>query len=273
MKIQLQKLEATIQDLVEHRLVELFPKGMFAKVAIHELAAALHAQMNDDSGVNIAPNVFTLIIHPDDYRHWQDPIVLDTVRESLLSVGQMTNIIFPTPPTISVATDLSLRPGDLKIIGSNKIDTIEPTNSIPINESEERSEIKIPDNAFLIIDGRKTFPLAEGVINIGRRLDNHLTIDDPRVSRTHAQLRSIDGRFVIFDLNSTGGTFVNGKRTDQTILYPGDVISLAGVNLVYGQDNPLPRLDLKDTGPLIPDPLDRKTVVIKSTSENRLSEP
>ena len=56
-------------------------------------------------------------------------------------------------------------------------------------------------------------------------------------------MRAIKGRFVLFDLNSTGGTFVNGQRTSQTVLYPGDVISLAGVALIFGQDNPPPRLD------------------------------
>ena len=75
-------------------------------------------------------------------------------------------------------------------------------------------------------------------------------IDDPRISRSHAQLRAIKGRFVIFDLNSTGGTFVNAQRTSQSVLYPGDVISLAGVPLVFGQDNPPPRSDLADTDPL-----------------------
>ncbi|MBK6645463.1 MAG: FHA domain-containing protein [Anaerolineales bacterium] len=52
---------------------------------------------------------------------------------------------------------------------------------------------------------------------------------------------AIKGRFVVFDLNSTGGTFVNGQRTSQSVLYPGDVISLAGVALIFGQDNPPPR--------------------------------
>jgi pSer/pThr/pTyr-binding forkhead associated (FHA) protein len=81
-------------------------------------------------------------------------------------------------------------------------------------------------------------------------LDNTLVIDDPRISRNHAQLRAIKGRYIIFDLNSTGGTFVNGQRTSQSVLYPGDVISLAGVPLVFGQDNPPPRPDLADTNPL-----------------------
>jgi len=70
--------------------------------------------------------------------------------------------------------------------------------------------------------------------------DNHLVIDDPRVSRLHAQLRIVRGQFVIFDLDSTGGTFVNGQRIHQYTLRAGDVISLAGVPLVFGQEIPEP---------------------------------
>jgi pSer/pThr/pTyr-binding forkhead associated (FHA) protein len=101
----------------------------------------------------------------------------------------------------------------------------------------------------LIIEGVKVFPLQQAVVSIGRRLDNTLVIDDPRVSRTHAQLRAINGLYVIFDLNSTGGTYVNGQRVSQNALYAGDVIWLAGVTLVYGQDNPPPRPDLAETNP------------------------
>jgi pSer/pThr/pTyr-binding forkhead associated (FHA) protein len=121
------------------------------------------------------------------------------------------------------------------------------------NEEHEEAD-NIPENAFLIVEGVKVHPLNESVVNIGRRLENQLVIDDPRVSRNHAQLRAIKGRFVLFDLNSTGGTFVNGQRTSQTVLYPGDVISLAGVALIFGQDNPPPRPDLAGTAPLNLDP-------------------
>jgi pSer/pThr/pTyr-binding forkhead associated (FHA) protein len=116
--------------------------------------------------------------------------------------------------------------------------------------SESTETTGIPENAFLIIEGVKVHPLNESVVNIGRRLENQLVIDDPRVSRNHAQLRAIKGRFVLFDLNSTGGTFVNGQRTSQTVLYPGDVISLAGVALIFGQDNPPSRSDVSNTSPL-----------------------
>ncbi len=105
----------------------------------------------------------------------------------------------------------------------------------------------IPDQAFLIVDGMKLFPLNRSVITLGRRFENTLVLNDPRVSRIHAQLRAINKRFVLFDLESRGGTFINGKRVEQTIVYDGDVISLAGVELIFKQNNPPARPDLRET--------------------------
>jgi pSer/pThr/pTyr-binding forkhead associated (FHA) protein len=105
----------------------------------------------------------------------------------------------------------------------------------------------IPPNAFFVMEGGKVYPLVKAVINIGRMLDNHIVIDDPRVSRSHAQLRAIQGHFVLFDLNSTSGTFVNGHRISETIIYPHDAISLGGIVLTFHQDEPPPRPDLIDT--------------------------
>ncbi len=120
----------------------------------------------------------------------------------------------------------------------------------PSEDTAPVDPVRIPEDAFVIVDGVKVIPLTQPLIRIGRRLENNLVLDDPRVSRTHAELRAINGRYVLFDLNSTGGTIVNGLRITQSVVYPGDVISLAGVNLVYGQKNPPPRPDLKETSPL-----------------------
>jgi pSer/pThr/pTyr-binding forkhead associated (FHA) protein len=76
------------------------------------------------------------------------------------------------------------------------------------------------------------------VVSIGRRFDNHIILDDSRVSRAHAQLRLRFGHYVVYDLSSTGGTFVNDKRVEECVLRPGDVISLGGVTMIYGEDTP-----------------------------------
>ncbi len=90
--------------------------------------------------------------------------------------------------------------------------------------------------AFLVVDGSRYVPLDRTVINIGRRRDNTIVLDDRRVSRQHCQLRFRFGEFVLYDLGSRGGTFVNNIRVSESVLRPGDVISLAGVPLVYFVD-------------------------------------
>ena len=109
--------------------------------------------------------------------------------------------------------------------------------------------VKLPPNAFIVIEGVRIYPLVKATINIGRGLENDLVLDNLRVSRTHAQLRAIKGQFVLFDLNSTRGTFINGRRIIQAILYPHDTISLGDVILTFHQEDPAPRPDLIDTVP------------------------
>jgi hypothetical protein len=84
------------------------------------------------------------------------------------------------------------------------------------------------------------------IFNLGRKLDNDLSIPDARISRKHAQIRVTPDEYVIFDLDSTGGTFVNDIRISQHKLQHGDVISLAGFNLVFGVDQPQNPGELSD---------------------------
>jgi pSer/pThr/pTyr-binding forkhead associated (FHA) protein len=165
-------------------------------------------------------------------------------------VAQEAGFRFIITPTITISMNEKLSEDDAEVVASHRAESMEDTSATPLDTDNPEEIGSMPENAFLIVEGVKVYPLAQPVVNIGRRLDNQLIIDDPRVSRNHAQLRAIKGRFVVFDLNSTGGTFVNGQRASQSVLYPGDVISLAGVTLIFGQDNPPPRPDLKDTAPL-----------------------
>jgi hypothetical protein len=136
---------------------------------------------------------------------------------------------------VRVEADQRLSPGEMVVRAQDSMQDISPTHGLRL-EAEPAAEDP-PVRAFLIVNGRDVFNLNGGVVNIGRRPDNHLVIDDARISRLHAQLRLVRGRYMLFDLESTGGTFINGERIRQHTLRPGDVISLAGVPLVYGQDD------------------------------------
>lgn len=73
----------------------------------------------------------------------------------------------------------------------------------------------------------KSFALEGDVLTIGREASNQIAINDAEISRKHSQLVLQGGKYVLTDLGSTNGTFVNGQRlTGQHVLQPGEVISL-----------------------------------------------
>jgi pSer/pThr/pTyr-binding forkhead associated (FHA) protein len=263
MKLKLEQLESRLQALIEVRLVSALPGFQVEDMVIQKLASAMKSNLVEDvDGKKLVPNVFTLVVSPKSVERWQQPKLLEAMINSLKIVGEEAGLKFSAPPTISIVQNSQQPDNALDVVASHQLEVAEDTHGMtPVVEGANSKEA-LPQNAFLIVDGVKVFPLLEPVINIGRRLDNKLVIDDPRISRNHAQLRAIKGRYVIFDLNSTGGTFVNGQRTSQSVLYPGDVISLAGVPLVFGQDNPPPRPDLADTNPLSEASAERPTAFL-----------
>lgn len=257
MILKLDQLEAKIQKLVEDQLAGILPGIKLEDRVIQRLASAVKeniVQQRDDRA--IAPNEFTLIVATDTSPMWKEQSTIDALKNIITTASRDVGLKFVTQPTINITTDDNFSADEIKVIASHKLEPVGDTQGMQtsMGNQENQEADNIPENAFLIVEGVKVHPLTESVVNIGRRLENQLVIDDPRVSRNHAQLRAIKGRFVLFDLNSTGGTFVNGQRTSQTVLYPGDVISLAGVALIFGQDNPPPRPDMANTSPLNPDP-------------------
>ncbi len=72
-----------------------------------------------------------------------------------------------------------------------------------------------------------TFPLEGDQLIIGRDSSNGVAINDAEISRKHSRLTFQGGKYVLEDLGSTNGTFVNGQRlAGPVVLKPGDVISL-----------------------------------------------
>jgi pSer/pThr/pTyr-binding forkhead associated (FHA) protein len=263
--MNLQELEARLRELIETQLVNVLPGQKADALIVQKLKTAMQSNLIVRAdGTRIAPNTYTLRANADTLARWQDPQILEALLEILKATGQEAKLQFSIPPKIILAEDTNLPAGSFDLIAAHQAEPIEETKDMQTTNPESEENEAIPENAFLIVEGVKVFPLREAVVNIGRRLDNTLVLDDPRVSRNHAQLRAIKGRYVIFDLNSTGGTFVNGQRASQSVLYAGDVISLAGVSLIFGQDNPPPRPDLAETNPFNEASADRPTAILKT---------
>ena len=144
-----------------------------------------------------------------------------------------------------IPVELSIKPEQVHVPSSSSNENVPDVPTLPTAPNDEPEQIDPSMHAYLVLHGTRVIPLNQSMIKIGRQLDNHIILEDPRVSRSHAQLKLVNGRFVIIDMNSTGGTYVNGQKTTQSVLYPGDVISLAGVKFIYSQELPAKPGNLK----------------------------
>ena len=237
MKDKLDLIESRLQSLIEGSLTLLIPMGSPQQTLAHLLVQTMRANLiTTQNGRIIAPSQYQVQAHPSRGQYWRaNHRILDDLGKNLEQAGIEAGVSFNGVPAVTLLLDPSILPNDLRVVAIAHPSPLDETSNLPAQHLGPAVE-GIPTNAFLIIDGARNYPLKTTVVNIGRRLDNHLVIDDPRVSRGHAQLRAIKGHYTIFDLNSTGGTFVNNQRVSQQVLKPGDVISLAGVPLIFGQD-------------------------------------
>ena len=254
LKDKLSKFESRLQVLIEGGTTRIIPKRDHQSRISSSLVAAMQSSIKlDENGRTIAADTYILVVDQETaLLLLEDPSIIEDLIQILIEAGAGSGAIFQAPPGIKISSDGSMEPGRFEILPHFGLDNITETSTLAVDSSEG---LPVPEYAFLIVDGNHVYPLTEQVLNLGRRPDNHVVIDDLSVSRNHAQIRAINNRYVIFDLDSTGGTFVNKVRVDQSTLFPGDVISLAAVDLVYGQDAAYLSSDGEgSTQPLMPFP-------------------
>lgn len=77
------------------------------------------------------------------------------------------------------------------------------------------------------------FPLEGSAVTIGRTDKNDVRVDHPTVSSQHAQVEFTSEGFLLTDLGSRNGTFVNGRKVQRAVLRPNDWISVGKHVLVF----------------------------------------
>ncbi|ASV76277.1 sensory box histidine kinase [Thermogutta terrifontis] len=77
------------------------------------------------------------------------------------------------------------------------------------------------------------FELEGSVITIGRDSSNKVQLHDAGVSRHHAEIRRVENRYRLIDLNSSNGTIVNGKRIQEHWLNSGDQIQMGRTLMLF----------------------------------------
>jgi hypothetical protein len=233
MKDRFSRLEARVEALVEGTFARLFAGHIHPRDVAVQLARAL-----EDSAASGTPAThYAVRLHPADAQALQQaqPDLEQVLSDELLNLARQAGLTLPEPPRVSLRAEPNMKPHAVLV-------TVED-RAVPTSATQTMTAVRpavppppVAPKAFLIVDGERTVMLSRPVISLGRRFDNDIVVDDARVSRAHAQLRLRFGRYVVYDLGSTSGTFVNGLKVEECVLRAGDVISLGGIPLIYGED-------------------------------------
>jgi hypothetical protein len=211
---------------LEHRL-ERMVEGVFRRsrnsIRPIELGRRLIREMDDHRSVDvkgqrIVPNDFVILLSPDDHAGFAD--IEHALRTELVEAcreyAREEGYHFMGPVTVELRVDNSLKTGRFGISSSLKQAEAGNRPGTIVMPSGDRIELD---------DGRNV---------IGRLADCQIIVSDSNVSRRHAQIHRAGSGFVINDLGSTNGTFVNGERliADHR-LADGDIITVGAVSLRF----------------------------------------
>ena len=241
----LSHLENLAQQLVEGT----FARILRARLQPIEVARYIARAMEDGRVINaqgriVVPNAYLVYLHPDDLKaleSYQDVLQEELVRY-VVGLARAAGATMPGRPRVFLQANpgVSLRRVRVEArlmsarqMGARHKDVdLAHTQELPAPRPpvEQRA---VP--TFTLHDGYRRMPIAEAVVTIGRSLDNDIILNDRRVSRRHAQLRRRYGQYVLYDLDSTGGTTINGRSVREAVLQPGDVLSFAGIKLRFDQ--------------------------------------
>lgn len=110
-------------------------------------------------------------------------------------------------------------------------------------EDETGEEIHLPlddlreGQALLVVkrgpNAGSQFLIEKDVTTAGRHPESDIFLDDITVSRRHAEVRRKDGGFIVYDMGSLNGTYVNRERVENTQLANGDELQIGKFKLVF----------------------------------------
>jgi hypothetical protein len=236
------------ETLAESLLHDTFARWLHDTVSVHDLAVQLTRAMEDGRrrgprGETLAPDRYVLVLHPSDLETLQregQPEVERALAETVLALARRAGVQLVMAPAVKLVA----APQQPRCAVTVQAAISAPAEEHTLAQSADaRAEIAAAlraPSAYLVVGGRRVVPLDRPVMTLGRRQDNDVIVDDPRVSRRHAQIRVRFGRYVLYDVGSHAGTRVNGVPVTECVLTMGDVISLGGCDLIYGEDETPP---------------------------------
>jgi hypothetical protein len=248
----LRNLEARIEGLVSGA----FGRAFKSRVQPVELARKLAKEMDENKTVSVShtyvPNQYAVYLSPTDREQFAsyETALKKELSDYLLEHARTEGLALVTRPTIDLDTDDRLATGEFGIqawLSSEAAEEVEGVSEPAPPADFGQTMVYSPDRreprplaspaatarrALLVGEGRRTVLSGDRLL-VGRSGDCDLVLDDPNVSRRHAEVRRAGEQWTAVDLGSTNGIKVNGRRVEEATLEPGDEITLGVSRLTF----------------------------------------
>jgi hypothetical protein len=243
----LRSIESKIAGLVEGT----FSRAFRSEVRPVEIARKLAREMEEHKTFSLSrtyvPNEYRVYLSPRDRERFDDyeDALVSELTGYLLEHARRERLVLMSRPVVEFETDDRLGLGEFgiqtRVVNPEpEFEEDEPVAPDPepsgrtmiystagrvAEPLEERARAR--QQTALLLMGGKRLVVGPAGTTLGRSRQCDVTVDDPNVSRTHAEVRPRGGSWVLSDLGSTNGSRLNGHRVEGSeVLKPGDEIEL-----------------------------------------------
>jgi Protein of unknown function (DUF3662)/FHA domain len=248
---------------IEQRLERIF-EGVFGRafrtnVQPVELARKLAKEMDEHRSTSVTrvyvPNEYTIYLSPGDrgqFEGYENSLVSE-LEEYLSEHAARENYALLTPPRITFETDEDLGVGEFGIAtrmaqhgrraeqeappvipppGATMVykPRTQPTEAASVDELGVEREVAVLSwgGGRSVLDKRRSV--------LGRSRDADVRIEDPNISRRHAEIVQEGSAYWLVDLGSTNGTEVDGRRVQRARLDDGSSFTLGETTVTFSTE-------------------------------------
>ena len=245
----MERVEAFVSRVIEGWSARLFRAKLQPVQIARRLIRAMEAHQTISLSKTFVPNSYVVSLGPSDFGQFEQfrRSLERDLAETLLGAARERNFTLLAYPSVEIERDDDLPPGDVRVscalvdasgeeveAGDAKaLGSVASGHTMVLDREALLRERPRAPRASLAQREGPSVGLGPDPVLIGRDPQNDVVLDDRRVSRKHAEIRLRLGRYTLYDLQSTNGTYVNGRRVAEKVLDDGDKISVGGLELVF----------------------------------------
>jgi len=249
-----------IEQKIEALFEGVFGRAFRTNVQPVELARKLAKEMDDHKTVSVSrvyvPNEYTVYLSTADREQFEgyESSLQSELEEYITEHAKREDYALLTVPRVLLETDDDLAVGEFGIAtrmvqprrakraAGEPEDQVEPGATMiykPKTPPEAAEAAADPDLerevAMLSWDGR-TLRVDKRRVVLGRSRECDIQVEDPNISRRHAELRQEGSAYWIVDLDSTNGIEVNGRRVQRAKLESGDTFTVGSTEITFSTE-------------------------------------